>query len=116
MQVSVPTSLEDLLDTQVISQAGSVEDNVSKSPWLVAFLQYPAMRDEDKREMLYFRLHTSRLLNTKTTELDVTRKILFEMRRRYFSDSKFQQPSISFTDIHNVLPQIFRFNIKLIIN
>ena len=108
LQVTVPTSLEELLETQVISEAGSVEEDASKSPWILAFLQYPGMRDEDKRQMLFFRLLTSRLLKTKTTELDVNRRILFEIQRRYFSDSKFQQPSISFTDIHNVVPQIFR--------
>ena len=110
LQVTVPTSLEELLETQVISEAGSVEEDASKSPWILAFLQYPGMRDEDKRQMLFFRLLTSRLLKTKTTELDVNRRILFEIQRRYFSDSKFQQPSISFTDIHNVVPQIFRSN------
>ena len=110
LQVTVPTSLEELLETQVISEAGSVEEDASKSPWILAFLQYPGMRDEDKRQMLFFRLLTSRLLKTKTTELDVNKKILLEIQRRYFSDSKFQQPSISFTDIHNVVPQIFRSN------
>lgn len=110
LQVTSPKSLEELLETQVISEAGSVEEDVSKSPWILAFLQYPGMRDEDKREMLFFRLLTSRLLKTKTTELDVNKKILLEIQRRYFSDSKFQQPSISFTDIHNVVPQIFRSN------
>ena len=31
------------------------------------------------------------------------------MGTRYFSDRKYQEPSIRFTDIHNLVPQIFRF-------
>ena len=108
MQVSIPTSLEELVETQVSSEAGTVEEDASRSPWVESFLQSPGMRDRDRREMLYFRLLTSRLFRTSTDQMENTRKILQEMRTRFFSDIKYQQPSIHFTDIHNVVPEIFR--------
>ena len=111
--MTAPTTLEELVDSQVVSEAGTVEDIASKSPWVVSFLQYPGMRDKDKRELLYFRLLTSRLVNTKADQLDLNRKILLELQTRYFYDNKFQQPSIHFSDIHNVVPQIFRLDITI---
>ena len=96
------------MDTQVISEAGSVEENVNKSPWLQCFLQYPAMRDNDRREMFFFSLQTSQLVKTNTEQLEATKNLLLDIQRRYFSDKKYQEPKIHFTDIHNVVPEIFR--------
>ena len=109
LQSSSPTSLQELLETQVVSETESVEETARKSPWVKSFLQYPALKDKDRREMFFFRLHTSLLGNTSPDKLEVTKKILLEMGGRYFSDMKYQEPSLHFTDIHNLVPQIFRF-------
>ena len=93
----------------VVSGNDSVEDTARKSRWLESFLQFPALKDNDRREMFFFRLHSFRLGNTSPDQLEVTKSILLEMGARYFSDRKYQQPSIHFTDIHNLVPQIFRF-------
>ena len=94
----------------VTSETDTVEERASKSPWLESFLRYPGLKDKDRREMFFFRLHTSLLGNTSPDTLEVTKNILLEMGRRYFSDRKYQEPSIHFTDIHNLVPQIFRFD------
>ena len=73
LQVSTPTSLEELVETQVSSETGTVEEDASRSPWVESFLQSPGMRDRDRREMLYFRLLTSRLFRTSTDQLEKTR-------------------------------------------
>ena len=94
----------------MVSEGDSVEEIARKSPWLQSFLQYPGLKDKDRREMFYFSLHTSLLGNTNPShQLEATKTILLEMGRRYFSDRKYQEPSIHFTDIHNLVPQIFRF-------
>ena len=99
-----------MLDTRVVvSGNDSVEETARKSPWLQSFLQFPALKDNDRREMFFFRLHSSLLGNTSPDQLEDTKKILLEMGTRYFSDRKYQEPSIRFTDIHNLVPQIFRF-------
>ena len=110
LQTSIPTSLQELLDSQVVSEGDSVEETARKSPWLQSFLQYPGLKDRDRREMFFFSLHTSILAKTSPSDqLEATKTILLEVGRRYFSDRKYQEPSIHFTDIHNLVPQIFRF-------
>ena len=92
----------------MVSETDSVEETARKSPWLHSFLQYPGLKDQDRREMFFFRLQTSQLGKTSPNQLETTKNILLEIGRRYFSDRKYQEPSIHFTDIHNLVPQIFR--------
>ena len=75
---------------------------------LQAFLQTPSMKDADRREILGYFLCCSCLLRTPADQLTTTRTILAEIQRRFFADTKFYQPSIKFTDIHNVVDEIFR--------
>ena len=75
---------------------------------LQAFLQTPSMKDTDRREILGYFLCCSCLLRTPADQLTTTRNILAEIQRRFFADTKFYQPSIKFTDIHNVVDEIFR--------
>ena len=75
---------------------------------LQAFLQTPSMKDTDRREILGYFLCCSCLLRTPADQLATTRTILAEIQRRFFADTKFYQPSIKFTDIHNVVDEIFR--------
>ena len=75
---------------------------------LQAFLQTPSMKDTDLKEILGYFLCCSCLLRTPADQLTTTRNILAEIQRRFFADTKFYQPSIKFTDIHNVVDEIFR--------
>ena len=86
----------------------SVDKAMVRAPWVQAFLAAPVMKEVTRRELLAFRVHCAWLLRTPTDQMTVTKNILREMQQRFFADNKFYQPSISFTDIHNVVDEIFR--------
>ena len=96
------------MDSVTVEPGESVDKAMVRAPWVQAFLAAPVMKEVVRRELLVFRVHCARLLRTPTDQVTVTKNILREIQQRFFADNKFYQPTIHFTDIHNVVEEIFR--------
>ena len=108
--MSTPRSLDQLVDSVTVEPGESVDKAMARAPWVQAFLAAPVMREVARRELLVFRVHCAWLLRTPPEQMTVTRTILREVQQRFFADNKFYQPTIHFTDIHNVVDEIFRYS------
>ena len=106
--MSTPRSLDQLVDSVTVEPGESLDKAMVRAPWVQAFLAAPVMKEVARRELLVFRVYCAWLLRTTPDQVTMTKTILREMQQRFFVDIKFYQPSISFTDIHNVVDEIFR--------
>ena len=105
--MSTPRTVEQLVDSVTVDPGESVDRSMLQAPWVQAFLASPAMNEVTRREIFAFRVYCAWLLRTPTHQT-VTKSILRKIQQRFFVDTKFYQPSIHFTDIHNVVDEIFR--------
>ena len=103
-----PRTVDQLADTVNIIDGEDIEESVRQAPWAHFFLQTAQMKDPDRREIFYFLVYCSVLLRIPPEQQQSLKNILTEMGHRFFADSEFWQPSIKFTDIHNVVDDIFR--------
>lgn len=69
------------------------------------------MKDATRKEVLLFYIYCNALNSVAPDKVSATKKILLEMQKKFFEDSKFFQPKIAFTDINNVVNEIFRYTI-----
>ena len=69
------------------------------------------MKDATRKEVLLFYIYCFALNSVAPDKVSATKKILLEMQKKFFEDSKFFQPKIAFTDINNVVNEIFRYTI-----
>ena len=81
---------------------------MSQSHWIQSFLKTNAMKDATKKDILIFYIYCSALNSVSPDKVSATKKILIEMQTKFFEDTKFYQPKIAFTDINNVVNEIFR--------
>ena len=84
-----------------------MEKMIKQYSWINAFLESPKMKySQERTELFYFIIHLSLL--EKSDDNKLIKAIMEMIRVRYFSDSDYWQPSVALSDIHNVVPQIFR--------
>ena len=103
-----PRTVDQLVDAVNIIDGENVEESVRQDLWAHCFLQIAPMKDPDRKEIFYFLVYCSVLLRIPIEQQQNLKNILTEMGLRFFADNEFWQPSIKFTDIHNVVDEIFR--------
>jgi len=103
-----PHTVDQLVDAITIVDGENVEESVRQDLWAHSFLQIAQMKDPDRREIFCFLVYCSFLLRIPIEQQQNIKNILTEMGLRFFADNEFWQPSIKFTDIHNVVDDIFR--------
>lgn len=103
-----PRTVDQLVDAVNIIDGENVEESVRQDLWAHCFLQIAPMKDPDRKEIFYFLVYCSVLLRIPIEQQQNLKNILTEMGLRFFADNAFWQPSIKFTDIHNVVDEIFR--------
>ena len=109
--VPAPRDVFDLVDVDTLTPVDDVqvEQVVKRSMWTNAFLESPKLKcSPEKTELFYFLVYVSLLNKVPENDTERTRNIIERIQVRYFSDSDYWQPSISLSDIHNVVNDIFR--------
>jgi len=112
-----PRNIYDLADTveaeQLAQEGANLEQVTSRSPWVAAYLRSPRMDDstdagKKRKELFLYVVICSALLRIPQTESEKSQRLIEMARQRFFLDSEFWQCTVSFTDIHNTLDEIFR--------
>ena len=106
--MQTPRTVDQLADMVTNIDGENIEESVRQTPWPNSFLQTAQMKDPDRREIFYFLVYCSVLLRIPLEQTQDMRTILTEMKSRFFADTEFWQPSIKFTDPHNVVDDVFR--------
>ena len=107
--IHAPRDVFELADILAPVDDVQVEQIVKRSMWANAFLESPKIKgSSEKTEIFYFLVYLSLLNKIPENDTERTRNIIERIKVRYFSDSAYWQPSISFSDIHNVVNDIFR--------
>ena len=105
-----PRTVDQLVDAITIIDGKDLEESIHDDPWACCFLQTAPMKDPDRREIFCFLAYCSFLIRIPIEQQQNLKNILTEMGIRFFADNEFWQPSIKFTDIHNVVDDIFRLD------
>jgi len=112
-----PRNIYDLADTveaeQLAQEGANLEQVTSRSPWVAAYLRTKRMDDstdagKKRKELFLYVVICSALLRIPQTESEKSQRLIEMARQRFFLDSEFWQCTVSFTDIHNNLDEIFR--------
>ena len=104
-----PRDVFELAESVELRDDAEMEQSVRRAMWITAFLASPKMKCSPERtELFYFLVYCSTLSKVPESDLTRTKKILENIRIRFFSDSEFWRPRISLSDIHNVVDVIFR--------
>ena len=109
VKMQPPRDVFELAEAVEVRDDAEMEQSVRRAMWISAFLAAPKMKCSPERtELFYFLVYCSALSKVPESDLTRTKKILENIRIRFFSDSEFWRPSISLSDIHNVVDVIFR--------
>ena len=109
VKMQPPRDVFELAEAVEVRDDAEMEQSVRRVMWISAFLAAPKMKCSPERtELFYFLVYCSALSKVPESDLTRTKKILENIRIRFFSDSEFWRPSISLSDIHNVVDVIFR--------